>query len=109
MAEAYLAAAMEDEENPDVFLLAVRDVAEAHGMSMAKLAGSAGLHRVNLYRTLSSKGNPKMDSLNAILSAMGFKLTVKLKKRRSQFSLLRLKRAGTKWKCPALPTTNIPH
>ncbi|MBI3795267.1 MAG: putative addiction module antidote protein [Nitrospinae bacterium] len=79
-AEAYLAAAMEDEENPDVFLLAVRDVAEAHGMGMTKLAGKTGLNRVNLYRTLSSRGNPKMDNLNAILSTLGFRLTVKLKK-----------------------------
>ncbi len=79
-AEAYLAAAMEDEEYPDVFLLALRDVAEAHGFGMTKLAGKTRLNRVNLYRTLSERGNPKLQNLNAILSTLGFTLTVKLKK-----------------------------
>lgn len=79
-AEAYLAAALEDGEYPDVFLLALRDVAEAHGYGMTKLAGKTRLDRVNLYRTLSARGNPKLQNLNAILSTLGFTLTVKLKR-----------------------------
>ncbi len=79
-AEAYLAAALEDEDNPDVFLLALRDVAEAHGLGMTKLASKTRLDRVNLYRSLSARGNPKLQNLSAILSALGFTLTVKLKR-----------------------------
>lgn len=79
-AEAYLAAALEDEENPEVFLLALRDVAEAHGYGMTKLAGKTKLNRENLYKALSRKGNPKLSSLSTVISALGFKLTIKLKK-----------------------------
>lgn len=79
-AEAYLVAALEDEEYPDVFLLALRDVAEAHGYSMTKLASKTRLDRVNLYRALSARGNPKLQNLNAVLSTLGFTLTVKLKR-----------------------------
>ena len=80
LAEEYLAAALEDTKNPEVFPLAVRDVAEAHGMGMTSLAHKTKMDRVNLYRVLGTKGNPKLNSLNSILSTLGFALTVRLKK-----------------------------
>lgn len=52
-AAAYLNAALE-ENDQDVFLLALRDVAEAHGFS--KVAQDTLLNRENLYRMLSSTG-----------------------------------------------------
>jgi probable addiction module antidote protein len=79
-AEAYLAVALEDEECPEMFLVALRNVAEAHGWGMSKLSAKTKLNRENLYRMLSKKGNPKMDNISAVLGALGFQLTVKLKK-----------------------------
>lgn len=79
-AEAYLAVALEDEEYPEMFLVALRNVAEANGWGMSKLAAKSKLNRENLYRMLSKKGNPKMDNISSVLNALGFQLTVKLKK-----------------------------
>ena len=77
-AAAYLTAALEDSD-PAVFLLALRDVAEAHGAGMTKLAEQAKLNRENLYRMLSEKGNPELRSLGAVLEALGFRLAITVK------------------------------
>ena len=76
-AEAYLNAALEDED-PRVFLLALRRVAEARG-GMSKAAASSKLNRESLYRMLSKKGNPSLQSLGALLSSLGFRLAVESK------------------------------
>ena len=47
--------------------VALRTVAEAMG-GMTALAARTGLNRETLYRTLSEKGNPRLDTLTAILS-----------------------------------------
>lgn len=73
-AAAYLNAAIEDGDRA-VFLLAIRNVAEAHG-GMAALAEKTGLNRESLYRMLSRRGNPEIKSLSALLSAMGLRLAV---------------------------------
>jgi probable addiction module antidote protein len=73
-AEAYLNAALEDRD-PRVFLLALRDVADARG-GMSKAAAGAKLNRESLYRMLSKKGNPNLQSLTALLSTLGFRLAV---------------------------------
>ena len=73
-ATEYLTAALEDGE-PEVFLLALRDVVESYG-GMSKLATSTMLNRESLYRMLSSKGNPEFFSLSVVLSAVGFQLAV---------------------------------
>ena len=73
-AAAYLNAAIEDGDRA-VFLLAVRNVAEAHG-GMGALAEKAGLNRESLYRMLSKRGNPEIKSLSALLRAMGLRLAV---------------------------------
>ena len=73
-AAAYLNAALED---PDyrVFLLAVRDVVNAHG-GMARVASKTGLNRENLYRMLSENGNPRINSLETVLAGLGLRLSV---------------------------------
>jgi len=71
----YLNAALEDDE-PEVFLLALKDVVDSH-RGMSKLATSTSLNRENLYRMLSTKGNPELKSLRALLRAMGMQLTVR--------------------------------
>lgn len=74
-AAAYLNAALDDED-PEVFLLALKDIAEAHG-GISKLAKHTELNRESLYRTLSPRGNPRLTSLIAILHACKLDLTVK--------------------------------
>ena len=73
-AEEYLNAALEDDD-PELFLLALRNVAEAKG-GMAQLAEKAKLNRESLYRMLSERGNPELRSLDTLLHAMGFRLAV---------------------------------
>ncbi len=73
-AAAYLKACLGDED-PRVFLIALGQVARANG-GLSLLARNTGLNRENLYRTLSPKGNPKIDSVGAVLRSLGMKLSV---------------------------------
>jgi probable addiction module antidote protein len=73
-AEEYLNAALE-EGDPELFLPALRNVAEAQG-GVAQLAEKAKLNRESLYKILSERGNPELKSLNALLHALGFRLAV---------------------------------
>ena len=75
-AVAYLNAALE-EGSEVLFLKALRNVAEAHGM--AHLAQSAQLNRESMYRMLSEQGNPQLSSLNAVLDTLGLRLAVTAK------------------------------
>lgn len=54
--------------------LALRTAANVIGM--AELASRTGLSRETLYRTLSAKGNPRLDTLTAILRALGLRLSI---------------------------------
>ena len=54
--------------------LALRTAADVLGMT--ELARRTGLSRETLYRTLSANGNPRLDTLAAILSAFGLRLAV---------------------------------
>ena len=74
-ATAYLNAALEDGDQ-EVFLLALRDVAEARGM--ARVAQDAQLNRENLYRMLSRQGNPQLMSLVALLKSVGLRLSIEV-------------------------------
>jgi probable addiction module antidote protein len=76
LAEAYLNAALEDDDSR-VFLLALRNVAQARGMS--KLAAKSKLNRESLYKMLSKGGNPSLQSLGALLNGLGFRLLVESK------------------------------
>ena len=70
----YLNACLEDED-PRVFLLALRDVADARG-GISAVSREAQLNRESLYRMLSRSGNPSLDSLGAVLHACGLRLAV---------------------------------
>ena len=59
-----------------MFLVALRDVAEAR--QMATVAETAGIARESIYRMLAEKGNPTYLSLVGILRAVGLKLAVKV-------------------------------
>ena len=69
----YLNAALED-ENPDVFLVAISDVAKARGMS--KLAKDAGLGRESLYKALSGEVNPSFDTVIKVVKALNLRLAI---------------------------------
>ena len=75
-AAEYLNAALE-EDSKELFLLALRNVAEAHGMK--KLAGEAQLNRESMYRMLSDQGNPQLSSLAAILEQLGLRISIEAK------------------------------
>jgi probable addiction module antidote protein len=78
----YLNACLEDGD-PHVFLLALRDVADAHG-GIRALSRTANLNRESLYRMLSKSGNPSLDSLSAVLNACGMRLAVQSTRPRRQ-------------------------
>lgn len=73
---AYIEAMLADGD-PRAVPIALRTVAEAVG-GMSALAEKTGLSRETLYRTLSEKGNPRLDTLTAILAAFGLRLSVRL-------------------------------
>jgi DNA-binding phage protein len=79
-AVAYLNAALaKDEEateaeNNALFLLALRNVAEAWGFS--NLAAQIELDPAGIYHMLSETGNPCISSVKALLDAMGLRLAV---------------------------------
>jgi probable addiction module antidote protein len=74
-AAAYLNAALSDGDQ-EVFLLALRDVAEARGM--ARVARAAHLNRESMYKMLSSSGNPQLASLSALLRSFGLRLSIEV-------------------------------
>lgn len=76
-AAAYLDAALE-EGDPELFLLALRNVAEAQG-GLLKISRKTKLNRANLYRMLSRKGNPELFSLESLLQALGLRLAVEVR------------------------------
>jgi probable addiction module antidote protein len=71
---AYIETMLEDGDARAV-PIALRTVADALG-GMAALADRTGLSRETLYRTLSEKGNPRLDTLAAVLAAFGLRLSV---------------------------------
>ena len=74
-AAGYLKAAMEDTDEPEVLLIALRHIAEARG-GLAKVAKAAGIERESLYRALSAHGNPRLSTIVGVMKAVGLKLTV---------------------------------
>jgi len=74
-AAEYLKAALEDTDEPKVLLIALRRITEARG-GFAKIARAAGIERESLHRALSSRGNPRLSTLVAVVKAIGLKLTV---------------------------------
>jgi probable addiction module antidote protein len=69
----YLTAALE-EEDPDVFLSAIGQVAKARGMSA--IAERAGLGRESLYKALSPGAKPRYDTILKVLQSLGVKINV---------------------------------
>jgi probable addiction module antidote protein len=69
----YLTAALQD-TNPDVFLLAIANVAKARGMTAVSEA--TGLGRESLYKAFAPGAKPRYDTVLKVLQSFGVKLTV---------------------------------
>lgn len=74
-ASMYLNEALKDED-PRMFLLALKNIREAQGLDVSELARVTQMSRQSLYKILSTQGNPKLDSLSAILHALGLQIAV---------------------------------
>ncbi len=74
-AAEYLNAALED-GSQEVFLMALKDVANAKGIS--EIAKETNLNRENLYRIFSKEGNPNLKSLSSVLHSIGLRLSVEV-------------------------------
>jgi len=59
-----------------LFTEALRHVAQARVGGMTLLANETSLGRETLYRTLSKKGNPRLDTLTKVLSAAGLRISI---------------------------------
>ena len=77
VAAEYINTALEEVGDPEALLMALRNVAMAHGMKT--VSKHAKLNRESFYRMLSKNGNPNVHSLHALLSAMGLTLRVEMK------------------------------
>ena len=71
---AYLNAIME-EDDQDLLLAAIGDIAKAKGMS--QIAEQAGLGRESLYKALSPGAHPRFDTIRRVLHALGLGLTTR--------------------------------
>jgi probable addiction module antidote protein len=72
LAAEYLSSAIQDGAIEE-FLLALRNVAEAHG-GIGALSEITNLNRQSMYKMLSEDGNPTLSSLITVLKAIGINL-----------------------------------
>lgn len=76
----YLRASIEENGDiPGAVVRAIRISSEALDISLEDLAKKAKLQPSTVYKALGKKGNPTIHTLNAILGALGLKLTVEKK------------------------------
>lgn len=71
---AYLNEILEDHD-PKLLMIALRNVADSQG-GVTTLAEHTGLNRESLYKTLSGKRNPRIETINSILHNFGLRLSV---------------------------------
>lgn len=77
-AKAYLELALEDLHNEgdrEAFLLALRDVTEAQG-GVDHLVSKTDLKRASVFKALSEKGNPTLNTLDRVLGGLGLRLSI---------------------------------
>ena len=72
-AAAYIEAVMELDD-PAALLVALRQVAKAHGM--AEVARRADVGDKTLFKALSAEGNPTLVTVHKVLAAVGLRLSV---------------------------------
>lgn len=72
-AAAYIEAVLELDD-PAALLVALRQVAKAHGM--AEVARRANVGEKTLFKSLSENGNPTITTVHKVLQAVGLRLSV---------------------------------
>ena len=72
-AAAYIQAFLEL-DTPVALLVALRNVAQAHGM--AEVARRADMGEKTLFKSLSQNGNPTITTVHKVLRAVGLRLSV---------------------------------
>lgn len=72
----YLTAALEDTD-PNAFLMAVKAVARARGMT--QLAKDSGLARESLYKALSIGAKPRYETVMKVIRALGVNLHAEIR------------------------------
>ena len=72
-ASEYLNQALK-EGSQDLFMLALRDVAKAKGIT--RTARESNLNRESMYKMMSENGNPNLSSLNKLLDSLGLTLNI---------------------------------
>jgi len=72
---AYLNEVLEMQD-PKLLLTALGDVARAKGMT--SLARDTGLGRENLYKALSARANPRIETIFRVASALGVRFEVRV-------------------------------
>lgn len=80
-ATAYLNEALK-EEDPHMFLLALKNVIAAQEENISSIAKETNLTRTSIYRILSNKGNPKLTNIISLLSSVGLQFSVQPNKQR---------------------------
>lgn len=73
---AYLNDALTDED-PRMFLVALRNVLEAHG-GIGAISKKAELNRESMYKTLSGERDPYISTVTKILNSIGMALKTEL-------------------------------
>ena len=63
------------ENDPDLLLTAIGNIAKARGMS--KVASEAGLGRESLYKAFAPGAKPRYETVFRVIQALGIQLTVK--------------------------------
>ena len=70
---AYLSAVME-ENDPDLLIAALGDIARARGM--ARLAEDSGLNRESLYKALRPGAKPRFETIFRIMRALNISMAI---------------------------------
>ncbi len=65
--------------DPRYIASALGAVARAHG-GISELARATGLHRQTLQKALSERGNPTLDTVLKVLSALGLQMAIERRK-----------------------------
>ncbi len=73
-AAAYLNAALQEGES-ELLLVALKNVVAAQG-GFGQLARRTKLNRANLYQLFSKQGNPRLQTLEKILSLLGMEISI---------------------------------
>jgi probable addiction module antidote protein len=81
LAAEYLSAAVQD-KSLEGFLIALKNVAEAHG-GIGILSRATNLNRQSMYRMFSERGNPTVSSLFTVLDALGLEISIAPQERKS--------------------------